>query len=380
MQLNKLKYIIESSKRIVLKVGSSLLIDEKTGEINLVWLDSFAKDLLFFLKQKKNILVVSSGSIALGRKQLNLKENLSLDEKQAAAAVGQINLSHAWKEILKSLNINSAQILLAPDDTETRRKHLNARATLDKLLQLDVVPVINENDTVSTQEIKYGDNDRLAARVSQMCSADLLILFSDIDGLYSADPTKNKNKKFIDIVDNITDEIENMAGPSNTSFSSGGMITKIEAARIATNAGCHVIISNGKLNNPLAKLYSEKGKGTLFTANRKPKNSRKLWISGALQVKGKIYIDQGAENAITRGNSILPAGIVKTEGKYNKGDLISILNIEGKILGKGLSHYSNIEVNLVKGLQSDKIETILGYRGKDEIIHKDDFVLENEMI
>ncbi len=374
--MNVLKKIIDSSNKIVLKVGSSLLIDDKSGEINFDWLNSFAKDLLFFLDNGKKVLVVSSGSIALGKKQLKLSENLSLDEKQAAAAVGQINLSHAWKHVLESLNINSAQILLAPDDTETRRKHLNARATLEKLLHLNVVPVINENDTVSTQEIKYGDNDRLAARVAQMSSADLLILFSDIDGLYSSDPTKYQKTKFIDIIDKINDEIESMAGPSNTSFSSGGMITKIEAAKIATNAGCNVIISNGKLNNPLNTLYSERGKGSWFKANSKPKNSRKQWISGALQVKGKIYIDHGAEKAIEKGNSILPAGILRTEGKYNKGDLVNIVNYEGKILGKGLSHYSNIEVNLVKGLKSTKIEEILGYRGKDEIIHKDDFVLE----
>ncbi len=373
---NKFKKIIDSSNKIVLKVGSSILINQKTGEVNIKWLDCFAKDLLKLLKKNKKLLVVSSGSIALGRKQLNLKENLSLDEKQAAAAVGQINLSHAWKETLNSLNINSAQILLAPDDTETRRKHINARATLEKLLHLNVIPVINENDTVSTQEIKYGDNDRLAARVAQMSSADLLILFSDIDGLYSSDPSKNKKTKFISTIDSITNEIEKMAGPSNTIYSSGGMVTKIEAAKIATNSGCHVIISNGKLKSPISYLYSKNGKGSWFKANKKPKNSRKQWISAALQVKGKIFIDKGAEKAIEKGKSILPAGIIKTEGRYDKGDLINITNDEGKTLGKGLSHYSNIEVNLVKGLKSDKIEKILGYRGKDEIIHKDDFVLE----
>tara|TARA_B100000287_G_scaffold111945_1_gene104319 strand:- start:580 stop:1710 length:1131 start_codon:yes stop_codon:yes gene_type:complete len=373
---NNFRKIINSSNRIVLKVGSSILMNQNSGEININWLTSFANDLLKMLNNNKKVLVVSSGSIALGRKQLKLKDNLSLDEKQAAAAVGQINLSHAWKEVLKSFNINSAQILLAPDDTETRRKHINARATLEKLLHLKVIPVINENDTVSTQEIKYGDNDRLAARVAQMCNADLLILFSDIDGLYTSDPSKNKASKFIQVVDNITNEIELMAGPSNTLHSSGGMVTKIEAAKIATNAGCNVIISNGTLERPISHLCSKIGKGSLFKAKTNPKNSRKQWISAALQVKGKIFIDQGAEKAISNGNSVLPAGIIKTEGSYDKGDLVSIVNKEGNLLGKGLSHYNNIEVNLVKGLKSDKIQKTLGYRGKDEIIHKDDFVLD----
>ena len=261
---NNFRKIINSSNRIVLKVGSSILMNQNSGEININWLTSFANDLLKMLNNNKKVLVVSSGSIALGRKQLKLKDNLSLDEKQAAAAVGQINLSHAWKEVLKSFNINSAQILLAPDDTETRRKHINARATLEKLLHLKVIPVINENDTVSTQEIKYGDNDRLAARVAQMCNADLLILFSDIDGLYTSDPSKNKTSKFIQVVDNITNEIELMAGPSNTLHSSGGMVTKIEAAKIATNAGCNVIISNGTLERPISHLCSKIGNSERF--------------------------------------------------------------------------------------------------------------------
>ena len=376
MTNEKFKKLLASSNRIVIKVGSSLLINEKNGYIDIVWLKSFVKDICELNKKNKSILIVSSGSIALGRKQLNLKKSLSLDEKQAAAAVGQINLSHAWKEFFKSVNITTAQILLAPDDTETRKKHLNARATLEKLLQFNIIPVINENDTVSTQEIKFGDNDRLAARVVQICSADLLILLSDIDGLYTADPTLNKKSKFIDEIDNITNEIEKMAGPSNTFYSSGGMTTKIEAAKIATNAGCNVIITNGKIKNPLFNLFSISGKGSWFKANKNPINSRKQWISGALQVKGRIFIDEGAEKAILRGNSILPAGVVKTDGRYDKGDLINIVNNNGKILGKGLSHYSSIEVNLVKGFKSKKMEEILGYRGKDEIIHKDDYVLE----
>jgi len=377
MENNQLKQLIDTSSRIILKVGSSLLINENNNDINYHWLKNFSKEIQSLTDKKKQIMIVSSGSVALGRKQLNLVKNLSLDEKQAAAAVGQIHLSHAWKEVLKSFNLESAQILLAPDDTETRRKHLNARATLLKLLQLNVIPVINENDTVSTDEIKFGDNDRLAARVAQMCEVDLLILFSDVNGLFSEDPNKNKNSKLIKEITNITHDIEMMAGPSKTPFSNGGMVTKIQASKIATNAGCNVIITNGKCNNPISQLINNVQYGTLFKANKKSQNARKMWISSALQVKGKIFIDDGAEKAVKSGKSILPAGILKTEGSYNKGDLIYIVNSENKIIGKGLSHYNNNEVNLVKKMRSDKIEKVLGYRGKDEIIHIDDFVLEN---
>ena len=335
MQNNQLKQLIDTSSRIILKVGSSLLINENNNDINYHWLKNFSKEIQSLTDKKKQIMIVSSGSVALGRKQLNLVKNLSLDEKQAAAAVGQIHLSHAWKEVLKSFNLESAQILLAPDDTETRRKHLNARATLLKLLQLNVIPVINENDTVSTDEIKFGDNDRLAARVAQMCEVDLLILFSDVNGLFSEDPNKNKNSELIKE------------------------------------------ITNGKCDNAISQLINNVHYGTLFKANKKSQNARKMWISSALQVKGKIFIDEGAEKAVKSGKSILPAGILKTEGSYNKGDLIYIVNSENKIIGKGLSHYNNNEVNLVKKMRSDKIEKVLGYRGKDEIIHIDDFVLEN---
>ncbi len=368
--------LINKSKKIVIKVGSSLIVDNDSGHIKSDWFDFFAKDLKSLKDDNKKILIVSSGAISLGRKQLGLKKNLSLDEKQAAAAVGQINLLHAWKNYLKSNYLETAQILLAPDDTETRKKYINARATLEKLLDLDVIPVINENDTISTQEIKFGDNDRLAARVAQMSSADLLILLSDISGLYSTDPNIFKNSKLIKVVKSITDEIENMAGPSNSHTSSGGMVTKIEAAKIATNAGCDVIISDGKIIRPISFLKSKKATGSWFVANKKPYNSRKQWISAALQVKGKIIIDQGATEAIFRGKSILPAGVINSEGRYDKGDLVDIVDLNDKILGKGLSHYNSTEVNLIKGAKTQNIEKILGYRGKDEIIHKDDFVLK----
>tara|TARA_B100001093_G_scaffold398268_1_gene385601 strand:- start:9219 stop:10346 length:1128 start_codon:yes stop_codon:yes gene_type:complete len=370
--------LIQKSKRIVIKIGSALLIDKKKGALKNKWLESLALDISDLIKLKKEVVVVSSGSIALGRKQLELNSNLTLDEKQAAAATGQISLAHAWKEVMQEHGLNVAQILLAPDDTETRRKHLNARATLTKLLELGVIPVINENDTVSTEEIKFGDNDRLAARVAQMCSADLLVLLSDIDGLYSSDPNKNKNSTLIGEITEISREIEAMAGPAHSKISSGGMITKIEAAKISMNAGCHMIICDGRLNNPLLKLQDSHTVFSWFKAKDNPLNLRKQWISGALQIKGKITIDDGATKAIKKGYSILPAGIVSTEGNYEKGDLIKIVDQSKTFIGTGLTHFNNSEVELIKGSKSENIETILGYRGKDEVVHRDDLVLEKK--
>ncbi len=370
--------LIQKSKRIVIKIGSALLIDKKKGALKNKWLESLALDISDLIKLKKEVVVVSSGSIALGRKQLELNSNLTLDEKQAAAATGQISLAHAWKEVMQEHGLNVAQILLAPDDTETRRKHLNARATLTKLLELGVIPVINENDTVSTEEIKFGDNDRLAARVAQMCSADLLVLLSDIDGLYSSDPNKNKNSTLIGEITEISREIEAMAGPAHSKISSGGMITKIEAAKISMNAGCHMIICDGRLNNPLLKLQDSHAVFSWFKAKDNPLNLRKQWISGALQIKGKITIDDGATKAIKKGYSILPAGIVSTEGNYEKGDLIKIVDQSKTFIGTGLTHFNNSEVELIKGSKSENIETILGYRGKDEVVHRDDLVLEKK--
>ena len=370
--------LIQKSNRIVIKIGSALLIDKNKGALKNKWLKSLALDICDLIKLKKEVVVVSSGSIALGKKQLELNSNLTLDEKQAAAATGQISLAHAWKEVMQEHGLNVAQILLAPDDTETRRKHLNARATLIKLLELGVIPVINENDTVSTEEIKFGDNDRLAARVAQMCSADLLILLSDINGLYSSDPNKNKNSTLIGEITEISREIESMAGPAHSKISSGGMITKIEAAKISMNAGCHMIICDGRLNNPLLKLQDIHTVFSWFKAKDNPLNLRKQWISGALQVKGKITIDDGATKAIKKGYSILPAGILSTEGDYEKGDLIKIVDQSKTFIGTGLTHFNNSEVELIKGSKSENIETILGYRGKDEVVHRDDLVLEKK--
>ena len=370
--------LIQTSKRIIIKIGSALLIDKEKGTLRKKWLETLALDIFNLIKLKKEVVVVSSGSIALGKKQLNLRNNLTLDEKQAAAATGQISLAHAWKEVMLEHGLNVAQILLAPDDTETRRKHLNARATLIKLLELGVIPVINENDTVSTEEIKFGDNDRLAARVAQMCSADLLILLSDINGLYSSDPNKNKNATLVEEVTEISTEIESMAGPANSKISSGGMVTKIEAAKISMNAGCHMIICDGRLDNPLLKLEENEKTFSWFKAKDHPLNLRKQWISGALDAKGKIIIDNGATQAVKKGFSILPAGILKTEGNYEKGDLIKIIDQNETFIGTGLTHFNNSEVELIKGSKSEKIEKILGYRGKDEVVHRDDLVLEKK--
>ena len=374
----KKENLIKDSKRIVIKIGSSLLIDKIKGNLKSGWLGSLAQDINKLIKQKKEIIIVSSGSIALGQKQLQLNGNLSLDEKQAAAATGQVSLAHAWKEVMEKFGLNIAQILLAPDDTEKRRKHLNARATLLKLLELQVIPVINENDTVSTEEIKFGDNDRLAARVAQMCSADLLILLSDINGLYSSDPNKSNNTVLIEEIHEITDEIETMAGPPHSSMASGGMVTKIAAAKIATKAGCNMIICNGHYINPLSKLQIDETEFSWFRATEKPLNSRKQWISGALQVKGKITIDKGATEAVKKGSSMLSAGIVSTEGNYEKGDLVQIVDEKQNFVGKGLIHFNNSEVDLIKGSKSNDIESILGYRGKDEVVHRDDLVLEKK--
>mgnify|MGYP005686182171 FL=1 len=370
--------LIQTSKRIIIKIGSALLIDKEKGTLRKKWLETLAIDIFNLIRLNKEVIIVSSGSIALGKKQLSLKNNLTLDEKQAAAATGQISLAHAWKEVMLEHGLNVAQILLAPDDTETRRKHLNARATLIKLLELGVLPVINENDTVSTEEIKFGDNDRLAARVAQMCSADLLILLSDINGLYSSDPNKNKNATLIEEVTEISTEIESMAGPANSKISSGGMVTKIEAAKISMNAGCHMIICDGRLDNPLLKLEENEKTFSWFKAKDHPLNLRKQWISGALHAKGKIIIDSGATQAIKKGFSILPAGIVKTEGHYEKGDLIKIIDQNETFVGTGLTYFNNSEVELIKGSKSENIEKILGYRGKDEVVHRDDLVLEKK--
>ena len=368
--------LIKGSKRIVIKVGSALLIDKDTGKLKKKWLESLAFDIKHFVKSGKEILLVSSGSIALGKKQLNLSNNLSLDEKQAAAATGQITLAHAWSEYLGNYDLKVAQILLAPDDTETRRKHLNARATLIKLIELNVIPVINENDTVATEEIRFGDNDRLASRVAQMCSADLLILLSDINGLYSSDPSIDKDASLIETITEITNEVEQMAGPPNNGISSGGMITKIEAARRASLSGTHTIIANGKIDETFFKLFNNKSVGTFLESRLEKKIAKKKWLADNLRSCGRLILDKGASIAILeKGKSLLPIGVLEVEGKFDRGEVVSCVDSKGIEIAKGLVNYNSVDSKKICGVSSDEIKSILGFMNEVNIIHRDNLVV-----
>ncbi len=311
--LNK---FFSSYKRIIIKVGSSLLVDKKTRKIRSDWLEAFSKDISSLLKINKEIIIVSSGAIALGRNSINSHDNiLNLQENQAAASVGQIELAYSWKDALEKEKIKCAQILLSPDDTETRRRHLNARATIATLIKSKIVPVINENDTVTTSEIKFGDNDRLAARVAQMSSSDLLILLSDIDGLYDKNPHQHENSKHIPVVNEITDKIINMAGSSHYEHASGGMITKLEAAKITRLSGCTLIICNGENEHSILRL-SQGCRHTIFRVNDTPLTARKKWIAAGLNISGRLIVDKGATEALQKGSSLLPAGVIKVRGIY----------------------------------------------------------------
>ena len=364
-------------KRIIIKVGSSLLINKKTRTIREDWLLALSEDIANLRKIEKEILIVSSGAIALGRDTLVSKQKtLNLEENQAAASIGQIELAYSWKDALRKQNIKCAQVLLSPDDTETRRRHLNARATLATLIKSQVVPVINENDTVTTSEIKFGDNDRLAARVAQMSSSDLLILLSDIDGLYDQNPHYSNKAKHIPFVDEVNDDIINMAGSSHYEYASGGMITKVEAAKISSLSGCALIICNGEGKNPILEL-SKGVKYTLFKPNETPLTARKKWIAAGLKILGKLIIDNGASKALMSGSSLLPAGVLEVEGNFEKGDLIEIYTSDRKKIASGLSSYNSQEIKIIAGNKTRDIESLLGYVGRDELIHRDDLVLKN---
>ncbi len=369
----------QSAKRIVVKIGSALLVNAETGELNREWLNSLVDDLAELKHQGKEIVLVSSGAIALGRQSLGLPAGpLQLQEGQASAAVGQIALAHAYEEIFKTRNIVTAQILLTLGDTELRRRYLNARSTIQTLLKLGAIPVVNENDTVATSEIRYGDNDRLAARVASMISADCLILLSDIDGLYTAPPNNDPNAKLIEEVSQITPEIEAMAGDAGTALSRGGMVTKIVAAKIAVSAGTHMVITTGRVTNPL-KTWQNGGNATWFLSNANPVTARKKWIAGSLVPKGKLVIDNGAAKALSNGNSLLPAGVVAAEGEFDRGDAVTICDQQGSELGRGLVAYNNKEAQIILGQKSDQIIRRLGYEGRSELVHRDDMVL-NEFI
>jgi glutamate 5-kinase len=363
------------AKRLVVKIGSALLVEEKTGAIRRQWLDALADDVAEIRKAGTEVLLVSSGAIAVGRRHLGLLDGgLKLEEKQAAAATGQIRLAHAYQETLARHEITVAQVLLTLGDTEERRRHLNARSTLQTLLKLGCVPVINENDTVATAEIRFGDNDRLAARVAAMVSADALVLLSDIDGLYTADPRRNPEAAFIPEVTEITPEIEAMAGEALPGYSSGGMVTKLAAARVALGAGCRMAIANGRSMHPL-RAIREGGTCSWFLPAASPLTARKTWIQGALKPVGKLVVDDGALKALTSGKSLLPAGVTAVEGRFERGDAVVVADGQGREVARGLSAYSAEDARRIKGHKSREIEALLGYRGRDEMIHRDDLVL-----
>jgi glutamate 5-kinase len=360
---------------VVVKVGSALLVDAATGRLNRVWFESLVEDLRLLRSRGQQLIVVSSGAIALGRRHLGLpRGSLRLAEKQAAAAVGQIRLAHAYKEMLETEGLSVAQMLLTLEDSEQRTRYLNARATLETLLGLGAVPVVNENDTVATAEIRYGDNDRLAARVAQMASADCLVLLSDVDGLYTADPNREPKAEFIERVLHITPEIEAMAGRSASDVGSGGMATKIAAAKIAVGAGCHMCIAAGHHAHPLRRIESG-ARCTWFVPASTPVAARKQWIAGTLRPAGAIHIDAGAIGALRAGKSLLPAGVTGTLGRFDSGDTVSVLSADGVEVARGIAAYSDADAARIMGRRSAEIETLLGFCGRDEMIHRDDLVI-----
>lgn len=363
------------ARRIVVKIGSALLTNQETGQLKIDWLASLVHDIAELRAQGRDVVLVSSGAIALGRHALGLRRGaLELEESQAAAAVGQISLAHAYQSLTNSHGLTAAQILLTLGDTEKRRRYLNARNTLQTLLKLGAVPVVNENDTVATNEIRYGDNDRLSARVASMVSADCLVLLSDVDGLYTAPPGSGADAQRLDVVTDITLEIEAMAGDAGTELSKGGMKTKIEAAKIARAAGCHLVIASGKPDHPLRQL-NEGGPCTWFLAPSDPVAAKKRWISGQLEAKGEVVIDAGAEKALVKGKSLLPAGVVRIAGDFDRGDCVIIRSDDGRELGRGLIAYAKDDAQRIIGKRTSEIAAILGYLGRDELLHRDDLAL-----
>ena len=365
----------QNAKRIVIKIGSALLVDEETGQLRQEWIYSLIEDIARLKHEGKEVILVASGSKALGRSELELEAgSLTLDQAQAAAAIGQISLAHTFKALFQNHQIKAAQLLLTISDTEDRRRYLNARDTINTLIELGAIPVVNENDTVATNEIRYGDNDRLSARVASMVEADVLLILSDIDGLYTAPPHLNKQAEHIAEIPQITPEIEAMAGGTGSSFSSGGMVTKIMAAKIAVAAACHMIIASGKGANPITALLNN-AKSTWFLSSADPLTARKSWIAGSLDVRGELTIDQGAEKALYDGNSLLPAGVTHSTGEYNRGDVIAIKNQAGELLAHGLSSYDQSDTVQIIGKHSSEIKTILGYSGRTELVHRDNMAL-----
>jgi glutamate 5-kinase len=365
----------DAAKRIVIKIGSSLFVDAQTGALDRAWLDALSDDVASLHQAGKEVGIVSSGAVALGRREIGLDPvKARLEDNQAAAAAGQILLAHAYKELLGSRAIKVAQILLTLDDSENRKRYLNAVRTLMTLIRARVVPVINENDTVATQELRYGDNDRLAGRVAQMISADCLVVLSDVDGLYEQDPQLNPDARHISEVTTVDETLFAMAGGPGSRHGSGGMRTKLEAARIAVSAGCRMVITNGHVSRPI-KALREGRLATWFLSTATPQAARKQWIAGSLKVRGRIIVDEGAGRALLAGRSLLAAGVVAVEGEFERGDSVSVVNGKGAELARGLVGYSRPEATAIAGRQSGEIVEVLGYRGRNEMIHRDDLVL-----
>ncbi len=365
---------INNLQRLVIKIGSSLLVN-KDGRLDRDWLSGLAEDVATLHAAEQQLLIVSSGAIAIGSTVLGINPRRArLEELQAAAAAGQVQLVHAYQEALGEHGIAAAQVLLTLDDTENRRRFLNAKGTLNRLLAHRIVPVINENDTVATEEIRYGDNDRLAARVAQMVMADGLVLLSDVDGFYTADPGKHADAEHIPAVAKISDEMFAMAGESRSEFGSGGMATKLQAARIATHAGCSTIVASGAVERPLHTLAGG-GKCTIFKAEGTPAAARKQWLAGILEVRGELRLDPGAATALQNGGSLLPVGLVGVVGNFRRGDAVALLDSNGEELGRGLAAYASDEATEIIGCRSEQIEPKLGYRGRAVMVHRDDLVL-----
>ena len=361
-------------RRLVIKVGSSLLVDDK-GQLNRAWLQKLADDVASLAAEGHEILIVSSGAIAIGSSVLGInKKRARLEDLQAAAAAGQVQLVHAYQEALRSHDIAVAQVLLTPDDTEDRRRFLNARRTLGKLIERSVVPVINENDTVATTEIRYGDNDRLAARIAQLVMADALVLLSDVDGFYTADPGANENAEHIAEVTSIGSDIFAMAGETRSDVGTGGMATKVQAASIATHAGCSTVIASGVIAHPL-KALKDGARCTIFRATATPAAARKQWLAGVLEVGGELQIDQGAVQALRDRSSLLPVGVASVSGNFRRGDVVLLKDATGMELGRGLAEYSAEDAARLVGVRSDQIEAVLGYRERATMVHRDKLVL-----
>ena len=364
-----------AAKRIVVKIGSSLFVDPETGTLDRSWLEALADDINELHRDGKEIVVVSSGAVSLGRRELGLgPKKTRVEDNQAAAAAGQILLAHAYKEILGSRGMTVAQVLLILDDSENRKRYLNAVNTLTTLIRARAVPVVNENDTVATEELRYGDNDQLAGQVAQMISADCLVVLSDVDGLYDRDPQQDPAATHIPQVDRIDADLFAMAGGPGSRHGSGGMRTKLEAARIAVSAGCHVVITTGHVAQPITALR-DGGRATWFLSTATPQAARKQWIAGSLSPKGRVVIDEGAGRALAEGRSLLPAGVVAVEGQFERGDPVSVVNAKGAEVARGLVAYARDDAAAIAGKHSADIAEVLGYSGRNEMIHRDDLVL-----